>query len=152
MRWSICISGKGGQGIKKLGECLAEAVLLKEMNVLQTSTFTPEVRGGDSSTHIIIGHEKIYYPFVEKVDVLLALNKNGYILNRNRIYEGTLVIYDSNLIVLPKSPKIIAVPFTDIAKKEIGKAIFSNMIGLGVLVQITDIVSDELVLEVLKKR
>ena len=152
MKWSICIAGKGGQGIIKLGECLAEAALLKGMNVVQTSIYTPEVRGGNSSTDIIISHKEIYYPLIEKIDILLAFNKNGYALNLDRICSGTLIIYDSDFISLPKSPKVIGIPFTDIAKKELKKAVFSNMIGLGVLVQITDIIYPEFVLKVIKKR
>ncbi len=152
MKWSICISGKGGQGIRKLGECLAEAALLKGMNVIQTSTYTPEVRGGTSGTDIIISKEEIYYPLAEKIDILLALNKNGYTLNLNRIYEKTLIIYDSDFILLPKSAKVIGIPFTDIAKRELKETIFSNMIGLGVLIQIAGIIHPEFVFKAIKKR
>ena len=50
------------------------------------------------------------------------------------------------------SPRVIGIPFQDIAKKELGKAIFSNMIALGLLVRVTDIVPAELVSKAIKKR
>ena len=153
MKWSICIAGKGGQGVRKVGECLAEAAILEGMEVVQVSQYTPEVRGGDSSTDIIISQREIYYPLIEKIDILLALNKNGYINNIPRIFNKTFIIYDSDLIQLPSSlSDKIGIPFEDIAKKELEKPILSNMIGLGVLVQITNIVHPENVLKVIKKR
>lgn len=154
MRCSICIEGKGGQGIIKVGECLAEAAILEGMNVVQTLRYTPEVRGGNSSTDIIISDKEIYYPIIEKIDILLALSENGYVNNLSRILDKTLLIYDSDIISLPSDlpNTMIGIPFEEVSKEELGRPIFSNMIGLGVLIQITNVVHPESVLSIIKKR
>lgn len=149
MKQSICIAGKSGQGIRKAGEILAKAGLLEGMNVIQTVHYTPEVREGESSTDVIISDNEIWYPFAKKLDVLIIFTENALKKNLKRIKKDTIIIYDSDhlSVFLHYSIKI-GIPFIKLGS-EIKKAAFPNMIALGVLISITDLISPESLLKVL---
>ena len=152
MKWAIRISGRSGQGIKKIGELLAEASLLEGLNVVQSVVYTPEVREGSSSTDVIISEEEIYYPFVRKIDILLAFTQEAYTHNLKKIVPETTVIYDSSNFTLPKSPNSIAVPFENLSLKEYGKNTPFNMMALGFLVSFTKIVHHKHVANLILKK
>jgi len=151
---SIRISGKGGQGVKTIGELLAEASVLEGLNAIQTAVYTPEVKGGSSSADIIISEKEIYYPLIRKIDILLAFTQNAVKYNLKKITPKSTIIYDSSHFALEKIPNvnIIEVPFENISLKEFGKDVFFNIMALGFLISYIKIISPERVLDLISKK
>jgi 2-oxoglutarate ferredoxin oxidoreductase subunit gamma len=131
-RYEIRLGGSGGQGIIMAGLVLAEAVGIYEGKyVCQTQSYGPEARGGYSKAEVVISDRPIDYPKVMKPDFLLAMNQaacDAYYLDLKP--DGLLVV-DSTLVTQIPTSRVIALPFTEIARKKIGKEMVANMVALG---------------------
>jgi len=141
-RYEICLSGSGGQGLILAGIILAEAAgVYESKHVAQSQSYGPEARGGASKAEVIISNEEIDYPMATRLDLLLAMNQKS----SDSFYfdlkpEGTLVV-DSTFVSQTPTTKAICIPFTEIARKELGREMVANIIALGALVTLTKVVS-----------
>jgi 2-oxoglutarate ferredoxin oxidoreductase subunit gamma len=141
----VRFGGSGGQGVLLMGVVLAVAANHDHRCVVQTETYGPEARGGSSRSDVIISDQPIDYPKLDTADLLLALSvpaANSYVKNLRR---NGVFIYDSGLIEEPPAfaGTTIGVPFTRLAKEEIGRVQTANSLALGALVGLTGIVSVE---------
>lgn len=139
------LSGSGGQGLLLAGIILSEAAIFEGKNAIQTQSYGPEARGGASKAEVIISSEDIDFPKVTSPNIILALTQVAADKYINTIREDGIVIVDSK-IVLPKdlkAKKIISVPILETASEKVGKAIVSNIVAIGVIVEATGIVGKE---------
>lgn len=145
-RKEICLSGSGGQGLILAGIILAEAAGIHDgFEVVQTQSYGPEARGGASRSEVVIGDEKIDYPKVIQSDILLALTQEAcdkYVKNLSA--DGILLIDSTNVSKKPDfSGMIYQYPITEDAVKVLGNQLVTNIISLGIIVQLTKIVSKD---------
>jgi 2-oxoglutarate ferredoxin oxidoreductase subunit gamma len=131
-RYEIRFSGSGGQGIITAAVVLADAVgTLDGKYVSQTQSYGPEARGGKSKAEVVISREAIDYPKAMHIDLLLAMTQaacDAYFFEMNP--DGLLIVDSSFVEQLPTS-RAVAIPFTRIAKKQIGRELVANMVALG---------------------
>lgn len=145
-RIEMCLSGSGGQGLILAGIILAEAASIYDgKEAAQTQSYGPEARGGASRSEVVISNDTIDYPKVIRSDILLALTQtscNKYVKNLNK--DGILVA-DSTLVteVPAISNKIYLFPITETAQKIFGTKLVTNIISLGIIVGLTEVVSQE---------
>jgi len=154
-RKEICLSGSGGQGLILAGIILAEAAGIYDgFEVVQTQSYGPEARGGASRSEVIISKEKIDYPKVIKSDILLALTQQScdkYIQNVSE--DGMLLADSTNVLKMPSfNGRTYQYPITDDAIKVIGNQLVTNIISLGIIVQLTDIVTRDAIKKALSAR
>jgi 2-oxoglutarate ferredoxin oxidoreductase subunit gamma len=155
MRKEIYLSGSGGQGLILAGIILAEAAGIYDgFEVAQTQSYGPEARGGASRSEVIISDEKIDYPKIIKSDILLALTQKAcdkYIQNLKE--EGILLVDSTNTVKIPSfSGKIYQYPITEDAIKILGNQLVANIISLGIIVQLTAIVSRDAIEKAVESR
>ncbi|SCG83353.1 2-oxoglutarate ferredoxin oxidoreductase subunit gamma [Proteiniborus sp. DW1] len=141
-QYEIRLSGSGGQGLILAGIILAEAAIEDGKNAVQSQSYGPEARGGASKAEVIISDEEIHYPKVKDSDLLLALTQlacDKYISSLKK--GGTLVIDDS--IVSPKRDdiNIVSIPILDTANNKLNKPLVANIVALGAINSISQIVS-----------
>jgi 2-oxoglutarate ferredoxin oxidoreductase subunit gamma len=154
-RIEMCLSGSGGQGLILAGIILAEAAGIYDgKEAAQTQSYGPEARGGASRSEVVISDDTIDYPKVIKSDILLALTQtacNKYVKNLNK--NGILVA-DSTLVteVPAISNKIYLFPIAETAQKKIGTKLVTNIISLGIIVGLTEVVSQEAIQKALRSR
>jgi len=131
-RYEIRLAGSGGQGIIMAALVLAEAAGIYEGKyVCQTQSYGPEARGGVSKAEVVISDKPIDYPKAMKPDFLLAMNQascDAYYLDLKP--DGLLVV-DATLVRQIPTSRVIALPFTEIARKKIGREVVANMVALG---------------------
>ncbi len=154
-RKEVCLSGSGGQGLILAGIILAEAAGIYDgFEVVQTQSYGPEARGGASRSEIIISKEKIDYPKVLKSEILLALTQKAcdkYIQNLAK--DGILLADSTYVLKMPSfSGKIYQYPITEDAIKILGNQLVANIISLGIIVQLTNIVSKDAIKKALIAR
>jgi len=154
MMLEISLSGTGGQGLILAGIILAEAAVLDGKQAVQTQSYGPEARGGASKSEVIISDRPIDYPKVLAADILLAMSQEACNRYVGYLKDTGKLIIDSTLV--PEVPatkaQVIALPITHAAKEELGNAMFANIIALGALVGVTNVVSrDSLVQAVLDR-
>jgi 2-oxoglutarate ferredoxin oxidoreductase subunit gamma len=139
----VRFSGSGGQGLILAGIILARAAVEDGLNVTQTQSYGPESRGGYSKADVVISNEDINYPEATNLDILLSLTQEAcdkYIFDMKR--DGVLICdstHVKNISVINDST--YEVPFTEIAQKELGSEMPTNILSLSFLVKVTNIVT-----------
>jgi len=125
-----------------MGIILAEAIGVYDGKyVAQTQSYGPEARGGSSKAEVVFSDEEIDYPEAIKLDLLLAMSQKSC----DEYYEdlkpeGTLIV-DSTFVTQFPVPEVFAIPFTRIAREKLGKEMAANIVALGAMGQLTNIVS-----------
>jgi len=141
-RYEIRLSGSGGQGIILAALVLAEAAGVYDgKHVCQTQSYGPEARGGASKAEVVISQEAIDYPKAMKPHVLLAMNQEScdkFFMDLNP--HGLLVV-DATLVHHVPTSRAVALPFTEIAREKLGTEIVANMVALGAVGYLTQVVS-----------
>ncbi|MGI6492997.1 MAG: 2-oxoacid:ferredoxin oxidoreductase subunit gamma [Peptococcaceae bacterium] len=150
----IVLGGTGGQGLILAGQILADAAIKDGKNALQTQSYGPEARGGSSKAEVIISDGEIDYPKVLKPDILLVMSQEAFNKYADNLEEGGFLIIDTTFVKdnVPTGPRIFAAPYTRIAKDNLGKEMFANIVALGAIAAITGIVSKDSLLKALFSR
>lgn len=143
-RYEIRLSGEGGQGLVLAGKILAEAAAIyDEKNATQSQSYGPEARGGASRSEVIISDEDIDYPKAINIDLLLALTQescNKY--SKDLKSDGILLVDSDSVTECPQGKfKIYRVPIIESARTKIGRVVVANIVALGIIVELTKIVS-----------
>jgi 2-oxoglutarate ferredoxin oxidoreductase subunit gamma len=154
-RVEIRCSGSGGQGILLAAAIIAEAAAALGMHVVQTQSYGPEARGGASKAEVIIADEAIDYPEVRRPDVSLVLSQAAYVKYAADTRAGGLLIYDSGLVhVDPGEASVVrcGLPFTQVASDELGKKVVTNIVALGALARVGEVLPVDAVREAVLSR
>ena len=133
-RYEIRFSGSGGQGLITAAVVFAEAVGVYDGKyVCQTQSYGPEARGGKSKAEVVISSSPIDYPKALELDLLLAMNQAACDAYFYDLKPNGLLVVDGGLVEQHPTSRIIAIPFTRIAKEEIGRELVANMVALGAI-------------------
>lgn len=151
-RYEIRLAGTGGQGLILAGILLAEAAIRDGKNVAQTQSYGAEARGGASRSEVVISNQEISYPKVIEADIMLCLSQEASDRYSGRLRKDGLLIIDADYVTRAPTTRAVCVPMASVARDVIGKEIVANVVGLGVLVGLTHIVSREALEEAIRAR
>ncbi len=140
----ILISGFGGQGIVLAGNILGKAAAIHDgKHATLTQSYGPEARGGSCSAQVLISEEEILFPYVERPQVMVCMSQEGYSKNVEALVPGGLLLWDTDLVQtgeLDPSWNAFDIPATRFAG-ELGNEMMANIVMLGFLSAVSDIVS-----------
>jgi 2-oxoglutarate ferredoxin oxidoreductase subunit gamma len=144
-RFEIRLAGSGGQGLVLGGVILAEAAILEGKNACQSQSYGPESRGGASKSEVIISDEEIDYPKATHVDLLLCMTEAAADKYVKEAPDTCLIIADSDLVPgeIPSKYRQVKAPITRLAKEAVGREFVANIVALGLISELTGIVSSE---------
>ncbi|MBW6512181.1 MAG: 2-oxoacid:acceptor oxidoreductase family protein [Desulfuromonadaceae bacterium] len=145
-RYEIRFSGAGGQGLITAGIILAEAAsIIESKYAVQSQSYGPEARGGASKSEVIISDSPIDYPKATIVDACLAMTQVAADKYANGIKSGGLLLIDEDFVKnIPQGDfKVLKMAIVRTAKEEIGREIVANVVALGAMIALTDVVSRE---------
>ena len=145
MRNEVMFAGFGGQGVIKAALLLAMAAgLYEDREVAQTQSYGPEARGGACRSEVVISDREIDYIKTVDVDTFIVMSQPAF----DKYLAGidparTVVVADTTLVQsIPESvTHLFSVKATHVAEKELGQALFANIIMLGALAAITGLVT-----------
>ena len=133
-RFEIRLCGSGGQGIILASIVLAEAAGIHEgYHVSQTQSYGPEARGGRCKAEVVISSNPIDYPKALQLDMMLAMNQASCDAYCFDFKPNGLLLVDSGLVGQVPTSRVVALPFTKIARKVAGKDLAANIVALGAL-------------------
>ena len=140
----IRLAGAGGQGLITAGVILAEAAVLDGKYVVQTQSYGPEARLGNSKAEVIISDEPIANPQVIVPDVLICLNEESVVRYGADAHKETLVVLDSTTVekARPRRGQVLTLPITQAAIDSGGKMV-ANVVALGIVNALAQVVSPE---------
>ncbi|HEX7320845.1 MAG TPA: 2-oxoacid:acceptor oxidoreductase family protein [bacterium] len=146
LRYEFRLSGSGGQGLILAGKIMAEAAAIYDgKNATQSQSYGPEARGGSSRSEVIVSDEEIDYPKAVNIDLLLAFTQEACDKYAKDLKDSGILLVDSNYVLkVPQGKyKIVSLPITELAEKETGKSLVANILSLGVIIELTKVISPE---------
>lgn len=138
-KWEIRLSGTGGQGLILAGIILAEAANIENKHVVQTQSYGPEARGGASRAEVIISNCPIDFLTVEEADIFLALSSEAYSRYCFNVKSRGIIIIDEGVSPKLYRTKVNVFPILKTAREELGREIVANIVALGVLGALSNI-------------
>jgi 2-oxoglutarate ferredoxin oxidoreductase subunit gamma len=147
-RYEVRLSGEGGQGLVLAGKVLAEAAAIyDDKNATQSQSYGPEARGGASRSDVIISDDDIDYPKAVNIDLLLALTQESVNKYHADLKDDGILLVDSEACAeIPEgSFKVFRIPIIEIAREQVGKVLVANIVALGLITELAQVVSREAV-------
>ena len=154
-RYEVRLSGEGGQGLVLAGKILAEAAAIYDnLNATQSQSYGPEARGGASRSEVILSDEDIDYPKAVHIDLLLALTQESCDRYFSDLKETGILLVDQDAVTrIPEGHFIIyRVPIIQIARDQVGRALVANIVALGLIAGIANIVSEKAIRQAIEAR
>ena len=144
----IRFAGFGGQGIVLSSYILGKSAILDGKKAIQNQSYGSESRGGECRGDVIISDDDIYELEPSRFDILVAMTQPAYEKFIRFLKPGGMLILDKDLVITDKSiePKKIkryAISATDIAFQKFNKKIIANMVVLGFMNKLSDLVSED---------
>ncbi|MBI4633734.1 MAG: 2-oxoacid:acceptor oxidoreductase subunit alpha [Deltaproteobacteria bacterium] len=125
---SVVLAGEAGQGIQTIEAILTRLLKRGGFNIFATKEYMSRVRGGVNSTEIRIASHKVS-AFLDRIDILIPLNRESLPHLAYRTGENTLIIGEKDKI---GAQGMLDVPFTKIGL-ELGNAIYANVVAVGMV-------------------
>lgn len=128
------------------GIIMAEAAAIYDgKKAVQSQSYGPESRGGASRAEVIISDEDIDYPKATSIDTMLALTQEACTRYYKDIKKDGILLIDSDEVKkIPDGDfKVYSFPIISTASNVLGKGIVANIISLGLITELTKIVSHE---------
>jgi 2-oxoglutarate ferredoxin oxidoreductase subunit gamma len=151
-RLEIRLAGMGGQGMILAGVLLADAAIRDGKNAVQTQSYGPEARGGASRSEVILSDAEIDFPEVIQADVVLCMSQQACDKYAHDLKRNGLLIVDSGHVQRMPTTFAIRADLTAWAAEATGREITANVLALGFLVGLTDLVSREALRETVLAR
>jgi len=144
-RREIRIAGFGGQGVVLSGNIVGKAASIYDKGFAAlTQSYGPESRGGSCKAEAVVSDVPVDYPYVVSPEIQIILSQEAYNEYGQKVPPGTLLIVDSDLVKVDSSQESqpLTIPASRMAR-EMGRPVVANIIMLGFLAAISDIVSVE---------
>jgi len=131
MDYSIRIGGEAGQGIQTVGDTLARVFARTGYHVFTHQDYESRIRGGHNFYQIRVADRLITAPR-DRLDILVALDRESMDRDAREVSEKGLIIYDSTLLKQQFSgPAYLDIPFTNLAVEHGGSKIMANTVATG---------------------
>lgn len=149
----VKVAGFGGQGVLLLGELLADAGVAAGLEVSWLPSYGPEMRSGTSNCQVRLSRTPIDSPLVSRPTVLVAMNEPSLRKFASSVVPGGWILYNADK--LPEGcgrddVHFLVRPFTGLAD-ELGDAKAGNMVMLGALLEITQVLPESAITAVLSR-
>ena len=130
MDYSIKIGGEAGQGIQTIGDTLAKVFSRAGYHVFTHQDYESRIRGGHNFFQIRFS-EKPITASRERIDIIVAFDKESITLHENELSENGLIIYDSSALKQKyEKPQFLDIPFVELAVQQ-GNKIMANTVATG---------------------
>jgi 2-oxoglutarate ferredoxin oxidoreductase subunit gamma len=149
---NIRFSGFGGQGIILAGVIYGSGATLDGKNVVQTQSYGSASRGGACKCDVIISDEHIFELQFPNPDILISLSQQAYDKYSPQLKEKGILIIDKDLVTPKKDHHSLhSVSFTDIAFKKFRRNIIANMVVLGYMTALLNLISKKAVSQAIRE-
>ncbi len=132
MDFNILIGGAAGQGMDTFASTFSKVLQRNGYFLFTLQDYMSRVRGGHNYFQIRFSNEKVK-SHCDKLDVIIALNKDTIDFHIERLNEDGVVLADEDISSDDK--RLITIPAIKIAKEEGNVKVFSSVI-LGALLKL----------------
>ena len=150
----LFFAGSGGQGVLTMGQMVTYAAMYADMNATWLPSYGPEMRGGTANCTVVISPEKpVSCPLIYEADNLVVMNLPSLIKFESMVKPGGNLFVNTSLIDQKPTRtdiNVYNVPANDLAM-ELGNARTANVVMLGALVRVTNVVPVEMIYKIMEK-
>ena len=142
-------SGFGGQGVLSMGSTIANAAMHEGKYVTYLPSYGVEVRGGTANCTVVVSDEEIASPVASEPEFVVAMNQPSFVRFQGVLPSGGLICVNASMVDVSSARtdiEVVAVPTADLAE-ELGTQKVANMVMLGALIRVSDVVSFEFLLD-----
>ncbi len=137
---SFLVGGEAGQGITRSGSLLGKAIMRGGFHVYGANDYPSVIRGGHNLYLLRVSDEEIHSQH-DRVDLVMALNKETLVLHQRDLNVGGGVIYDEDVKLEPGEIRredigLYPVPMSAFVKEIGGAPIMRNTVALGAAVSL----------------
>lgn len=153
MERRIYITGTGGQGVMLIGKMLTYAAFFEKKSVLFMPIYGGEQRGGASNCAIMMSDEKVCAPNVRKYDIVVYMNQQMYDQGSDLVRDNGVAILNASAIKNIRDDGVKKILIDSASEAEdLGSVKASNMVMLGALSYVQDVVTKEYIIKALHKQ
>jgi len=148
---SIRFSGAGGMGVILASIILGRAAIDDGKNSIQTQSYGAEQRGTKVKSDILISeYNEPNFPLFDTVDILMAFSQDAFNHFYPKTRKNTIILINTDLVEFKQeNNNLFRIPASSIAE-ELNNPKIMNIIMLGSLLKITNIVSKESLIKAIK--
>ncbi|MDO8805287.1 MAG: 2-oxoacid:acceptor oxidoreductase subunit alpha [Elusimicrobiota bacterium] len=133
---NIRITGKAGHGIVSAGMMLARTYKDSGLHVFSIQDYMSRIRGGNNFFQVRVSARPVYAPR-EKVDIIVALDKEAVDANKGALAPGGLFVLDAENFGIKELKKgWLSAPIYALAE-EAGGPKCANAVALGIIAALT---------------
>ncbi len=136
---SVRIAGANGEGIESSGALLIEAAAKNGLHVFGYRGYQSIVGGGHVWYQVRIGDAELH-SHGNGIDILVALNQDAILHQKNNLNRNATVIYDPSKIDVSaldaSNFKLVKLPMLDIAMEVSGTPIIRNVVAIGAVLKL----------------
>lgn len=143
VRKEVRLAGAGTHGMIEAGLILqVAAAIYDDRNAHHVQSYGPEARSEAARSEVIISDGDIDYPKATQVDALVATTQAALERYSHDLKPGALVIVDQDAEAgAMEEVRVVRLPLVETAERNLGKPALLPIVALGVLVQLTEVVS-----------
>lgn len=131
MDYSIKIGGEAGQGIQTIGDTLSRIFSRSGYHVFTHQDYESRIRGGHNFFQLRFS-DKPVMASRDRIDIIVAFDKESIAFHENELVEGGLIIYDSSsLKEQHEKTNFLDIPFEKLALEHGGSKIMANTVATG---------------------
>jgi 2-oxoglutarate ferredoxin oxidoreductase subunit alpha len=127
----VRFAGEGGQGFMTAAIGLAAANTQSGYHAQTFATFPSQIQGGPTWMQVRISTDTVLSRG-DELDVLVVFNEQAYLLHKDEVRDGGVIIYDSDGMDLGDGENSLGIPFEKLAKST-GNSRSANMVVMGAL-------------------
>jgi len=133
MDYSIKIGGEAGQGIQTIGDTLAKVFSRTGYHVFSYQDYESRIRGGHNFYQIRFSDQPLMAPR-DKIDILVAFDKESITLHERELSEYGQIVYDSLSFKQKYEKKyFLDIPFVNLAIEHGKSKLMANTVAIGVV-------------------
>lgn len=140
----ILIYGIGGQGVQAMAKMICEAAAEEGSEVVYTTSYGGQKRGGASLANVIVSDRHIGAPMILPGEMsIVIVFENGGMQYESYLEEGGLLMINSSMVTIEPKRTDIKVEKVDIMglTREVGNEKTFNMVALGALLGLREVVN-----------
>jgi len=149
----LFFAGSGGQGVLLMGQMLTYAAMLEDKSSTFFPSYGPEMRGGTCNCTVVVSDREVSCPLIYEADYVVAMNLPSLIKFEPALKPGGTLLFNKSIIhqnAKRDDISVFDIPANDLAG-ELGNPRVANIIMLGALVRITNVVSPAMIEQVIRE-
>jgi 2-oxoglutarate ferredoxin oxidoreductase subunit alpha len=128
---NLMVGGEAGQGIQTIGFVLGKTMARGGLHVFADQDYESRIRGGHNFFRVRVKDTEVKSQ-TEKLDILIALNKQTVDLHRNELKpDGVIILDKENLKMDAGDQTLVDIPLERLAVETSGNKIMSNTVAVG---------------------